>query len=134
MALRRRNTLLIGLAIASLMLVMGPAAEAFGSAQVRLVNARGGKPVTLEVSVDGKKTAGGSAVGYGLAGAMASVPAGQARLTVGGKTATEELVNGKGYTVVALPSDGLQVLRNGSASGGDSRVRIVHAAPELGMP
>src|SRR3954453_3380686 len=120
MALRRRNTLLIGLAIAFLMLVMGPAAEASGSAQVRLVNARGGASVTLEVSVDGKKTAGGSGVGYGQAGAMASVPAGQARLTVAGKTATKRLTDGKGYTVVALPGNGLQVLRNGSASGGDA--------------
>src|SRR5215212_6782980 len=103
MPLRRRNTPLIGLAIAFLMLVMGPAAEAFGSAQVRLVNARGGAPVALEVSVDGKKTSAGSGVGYGQAGAMASVPAGQARLTVAGKSTTKKLQNGESYTVVAFP-------------------------------
>ena len=42
MAPRVRNKFLIGCALAVLMLAMGPAADALASAQVRLVNARGG--------------------------------------------------------------------------------------------
>src|SRR4051812_32747134 len=104
MALRGRITPLIGLAIAFLMLVMGPAAEALGSAQVRLVNARGGS-ATLQVSINGKQAAAGSAVAYGQAGAAASVPAGQAKLSVEGRAVTKTLANGDSYTVVALPKD-----------------------------
>src|SRR4051794_10240932 len=98
MALRGRNTTLIGLTVAFLMLVMGPAAEAFGSAQVRLVNARGGS-TTLQVSVNGKQAGAGSAVAYGQTGAAASVPAGKAKLSVGGKAVTKTLANGDSYTV-----------------------------------
>src|SRR3954470_1687039 len=105
MALRGRNTTLIGLTIAFVMLVMGPAAEASGSAQGRLVNARRGGPVTLEVSVDGKKAWPGSGVGYGQAGAKAAVPGGQAKLSVGGKPVTKKLADGGSYTVVALPKN-----------------------------
>src|SRR3954453_17459405 len=133
MALRGRNTTLIGLTIAFLMLVMGAAAEASGSAQVRLINTRGGS-ATLRVSVDGKQTSVGGAVGYAQTGSMASVPAGQARITVAGKSVTKTLANGDSYTVVALPSAGIQVLHNGTASGGQARMRIDHAAPELGSP
>ena len=134
MALRGRNTPCIGLGIAFLMLVMSPAAAASGSAQVRLVNARGGGLAALAVSVEGQSAATGSGVGYGQAGALASVPAGQARLSVAGSSATRRLADGESYTVVALPRNGLRVLRNGSASPAEARVRIVHAAPELGMP
>src|SRR4051794_19586760 len=116
MARRGRNTPCIGLAITFLMLVMSPAAEASGSAHVRLVNARGGGLATLDVSVGGQRAAVGSGVAYGQAGAVASVPAGQARLSVAGSSATEQLADGESYTVVALPRNGIQVLRNGSAS------------------
>jgi hypothetical protein len=134
MALRGRNTPLIGLAAGCLMLVMGPAAVASANADVRLVNARGTSAAALEVSVSGQKVGAGSGVGYGLAGATASVPAGQARLSIAGKSVTERLANGRSYTVVALPRNAIQVLRNGSASARQARVRIVHAAPELGTP
>jgi hypothetical protein len=134
MAPRGRDKLLIGCAIALLTVVMGPAASAFGSAQVRLVNARGGSPVALTVTVDGKKVSAGAAVAYGQAGASASIPAGQAQLSVGGKSAGEQLSDGHGYTVVALPKGAPEVLRNGSARAGQARLRVVHAAPELGMP
>jgi hypothetical protein len=90
--------------------------------------------VALQVSVNGQKTSAGSGVGYGLAGALASVPAGQAKLSVGGKSVSQNLENGRGYTAVALPKNGLLVLRNGKASGGEARIRVVHAAPELGTP
>jgi uncharacterized protein DUF4397 len=134
MALRGRNTLSIGLALAFLMLVMGPAAAALASAQVRLVNARGASGVSLQVAVNGQKTAAGSPLGYGQVGALANVPAGSAQLSVGGKSVSERLADGKSYTVVALPKNGVEVLRNGSAKPGQARIRVVHAAPELGMP
>jgi hypothetical protein len=133
MALRGRNTTLIGLTVAFLMLVTGSAAEASGSAQIRLVNARSGS-ATLQVSINGRQTAAGSAVAYGQAGAMANVPAGQAKLSVGGKSVTKTLAGGDSYTVIALPKNAVEVLRNGSAEGGQAKVRLVHAAPELGMP
>lgn len=134
MALRGRNTLYIGLLLASLMLVTGPAAQALASAQVRLINARGGSPVALQVAVNGNKTSAGSALGYAQVGALANVPAGNAQLSVGGKSVTKRLADGKSYTVVALPKNSVQVLRNGSGSAGNARVRVVHAAPELGSP
>jgi hypothetical protein len=134
MALRGRNRLYIGLSLAFLMLVMGPAAAALASANVRLVNARGGSPVSLQVSVNGQKTPAGSAVAYAQVGALASVPAGNAQLSVGGKSVTKQLSDGKSYTVIAMPKNSIQVLRNGSATGKQARVRLVHAAPELGMP
>ena len=134
MALRGRNTFCSGLAFAALMLVMGPAAAAFGSANVRLINARGASGVSLQVSVDGRQTSAGSAVAYGQVGALASVPAGSAKLTVGGKSTTEQLADGASYTVVALPKNSIDVLKNGTAKAKQARVRLVHAAPELGTP
>src|SRR5689334_1995282 len=134
MALRIRNTLSIGLLVAILMLVMGPAAGALANAQVRLVNARGGSPVALQVSVNGQKTSAGSALGYAQVGALASVPAGNAQLSVGGKTVTKSLADGESYTVIAMPKNTVDVLHNGSPTPKQARVRLVHAAPELGMP
>jgi hypothetical protein len=133
MALRGRNTTLIGLAIAFLMLVMAPAAVASGGAQIRLVNARGGS-ATLQISIDGKAQPAGAAVAYGQAGASANVPAGEAKMTVAGKSVSTHLDKGESFTVVAVPKGAPLLLRNGSASGGQAKVRIVHAAPELGMP
>ena len=134
MAAHIRNKLSIGLLLASLMLVTGPAAQALASAQVRLINARGGSPVALQVTVKGSKTSAGSALGYAQVGALANVPAGNAQFSVGGKSVTKRLADGKSYTVVALPKNSIEVLRNGSGAAGQARVRVVHAAPELGMP
>src|SRR3954466_10768757 len=134
MALRGRNTFYIGLALAFLMLVMGPAAGALASAQVRLINTRGGSPGALQGAGDAQRTPAGSALGYAQVGALASVPAGTARLTVGGKTVTKQLANGDSYTVIALPKNAVDVLHNGTAKAKQARVRLVHAAPELGMP
>src|SRR3954454_2452693 len=134
MAPRVRIRAVFACAIAVLMVEMTAAATASASAQVRLVNARGGSPVTLEVTVGGKKTTAGSAVAYGQAGALTSVPSGAATLSVAGKTASETLADGGSYTVVAVPKGAVMVLRNGKATGGQARLRLVHAAPELGMP
>jgi hypothetical protein len=134
MGARVRKKLFMGLAIAALMLVAGPAAQAFASAQVRFVNARGGSTLSLTVSAGGQRTGGGSGVGFGQVGALMSVPAGAAQLSVGGTTVTRQLSDGTSYTVAALPKNRLLVLRNGSATGKVARIRVVHAAPELGTP
>jgi hypothetical protein len=76
-------------------------------------------------------------VAYGEAGDLVDVPAGDAELSlVGGASSklTKTLADGASYTVVALPKGAVRVLRNGRATAGDAKVRIVHAAPELGSP
>jgi hypothetical protein len=134
MAARERNCVYIGLACAFLMLVMGPAASAFASAQVRLINARSGSGVTLTVTVGGTKAPTAGTVAFGDAGQLVGVPAGDAELAVGGKTVKKPLADGASYDVVALPKSAVEVLRNGSAAAQRSRLRVVHAAPELGTP
>ncbi len=134
MAPRVRIRVLIACAVAVLMVEMTAAAAASASSQVRLVNARGGSAISLDVTAGGTKTAAGGAVAYGQAGALTSVPSGAAKLSAGGKTASKSLTDGASYTVVAVPKGALLVLRNGKASAGQARLRLVHAAPELGMP
>jgi hypothetical protein len=134
MAPRVRIRVALACAVAVLMVEMTAAAAASASSQVRLVNARGGSAITLVVSVGGNKAPAGSAVTFGQAGAMTSVPSGQATFTAGGRTATKNLADGASYTVVAVPKGALMVLRNGNATGGQARLRLVHAAPELGSP
>src|SRR3954464_3944848 len=116
MGARGRKYLYASLATAFLMLVMGPAASAFASAQVRLINARSGAAVTLEVSVGGRQVPAGGAVVFGGAGQLASGPGGGAELTVGGKRVKETLQDGASYDVVALPKNAVEALRNGSAA------------------
>lgn len=135
--MRRRTMLLVaGCASAAVMLVMGPVAAASGSAQVRVINARGGADaVSLEASVGGQTVAIGAATPFGQASELTEVPAGEAEFSDGGdKTASETLEDGKSYTVVALPRDELQVLANAKGKAGDAKLRVVHAAPELGTP
>ena len=135
--MRRRSMLLVvACAMATVMLVVGPVASALGSAQVRVINARGGADaVSLEAAVGGQTVEIGAATPFGQASEFTEVPAGEAEFSDGAdSTAGEALAEGGSYTVVALPRNTLQVLRNGKASGGEARLRIVHAAPELGTP
>jgi hypothetical protein len=146
MGVRRRQTMLVFLALAALMLVALPAASAMASASVRLVNARGGSdPVSLSVTVGGQKTPVGAATTFGQAGELTTVPAGEAQLALTGGSGSsasvsvqKTLTDGDSYTVIAVPkgSNGyaLEVLPNGKASAGTSKLRMLHAAPELGSP
>jgi hypothetical protein len=86
--------------------------------------------------VDGQPTPVGDSTPFGQASEFADVNAGEARLTVEGAegSATEPLEDGAAYTVIALPRGSLQVLHNGEARQRRARLRVVHAAPELGMP
>lgn len=134
------------LPLAVMIVVMSPAAGALANAKLRFVNARGGSdPVRLEVSAGGQRTPVGGITAFGQAGAAVSVPSGETKLTlVGGSGSgvsvakSTRLENGASYTVVALPrgSKGfaLRSLRDGKATGGRAKVRIFHAAPELGSP
>ena len=82
----------------------------------------------------------GGPVGFGEVGGYANVRAGRVTLELsrpgGGSlaTVTQRLRNGARYTVVALGSgsEKLQVLPDGRGNPGAARLRVVHAAPELG--
>lgn len=135
--MRRRSMLLVAAcALAGVMLVVGPVASALASAQVRLINARGGEDsVSLEATVGGQSVAIGAATPFGEASEFTDVPAGQAEFSDGGEgSVQQDLAEGGSYTVVALPRDELEVLRNGKAKRGEASLRVIHAAPELGTP
>jgi Domain of unknown function (DUF4397) len=123
-----------------LMLLVGPAASAWGDAKVRFVHTiPGAGAAQLEATEGGITQEVGGSAGFAQIGRYAEVPAGNVSfdLQSGGKSlakAQEELQNRAHYTVVAV-SDGkpsLMVLRDGNGEGGSSRIRVVDTAPELG--
>src|SRR3954447_12499474 len=123
MSRRRQARVLVGL-IATVMLVTVPAATASADARVRVVNASGDSDgVSVVVDVGGNKTSVGTSVPFGQAGEFVSVPAGEGQFSVqGGKaSASKALADGASYTVIALPKDALQVLKNGKAHARESR-------------
>jgi hypothetical protein len=138
----------IGLALVILMLVGGPAASALGSAQVRLVNARpGSDTVALKVVVGGAAPPSVGDAAYGQVTPYANVGAGSAQIALTGlkaeqggddAQATEDLVDGERYTAVALAKGSagfqLRIYHDGNARAGTARLRVLHAAPELGSP
>jgi hypothetical protein len=146
MGWRGETKVSIGLALTSLMLVALPAASASASARVRFVNARGGtEPIVLQVTVGGRRAPAGDPRASGEAGELVEVPSGRAEMSltgasgarVPGKTRSM-LADGASYTVIALPKGdkgfALQTLRNGKAIPGEAKLRVFHAAPELGSP
>ena len=128
------------------MLVAGPAASAHAMAKIRLVDARAGTAsIRLEVTVGSTPAPAGGTVTFGQVTPYASVSPGSAQLSIAsgsGSNAqamtTEQLVDGARYTAVALPKGTkgfeLKVYRDGDAKAGTARLRVVHAAPELGSP
>ena len=135
--------LAVRIALATVMLVVVPAASALADARVRFVNAAGGSdPVQLQATVGGKEVAIGGATAFGQATGFTSVPAGDAEFSLsgGGKAppAKQTLQDGRSYTAVALSKGtnglSLQVMRNGKGKPGDARIRVLHVAPELGTP
>ena len=122
------------------MLLVGPAASASGAANVRFVNAVPGAGAVQLQGIEGGITqkVGGRA-GFADVGGYADVPSGNVRFELGGEgegaSARTRLRNRAHYTVVALPGGGgarLEVLRDGRAQPGAARLRVLHAAPELG--
>jgi hypothetical protein len=122
-----------------LMLLVGPAASASGDARVRFVQAIPGfGQATLQATEGGISQRIGRGVGFGEVGRYADVPAGEVTFELrapGTRAGVEQqLRNHARYTVVAMRKGGasLTVLRDGRAEGGTSRLRVMHAAPELG--
>jgi len=123
------------------MLLAGPAASAWGDARVRFVHAiPGAGAAQLHAAEGGISQRIGRQAGFGEIGGYTGVPAGRVTFELrarGGRalaSTREQLRNRAHYTVVALGggSEQLRVLREGGGPGGASRVRVVHAAPELG--
>src|SRR5947199_5975958 len=138
------SRLIVGCALA-LTLAATPAAQARGTANVRFVQARAGAAARLWVVEHGSKIAVGGSTPFGQVTDYARVPAGPAKLTLTTGAGSSEkaslsqsLASGKAYTVVALVkgSSGyhLSVYPDGGAKPGIARIRVIHAAPELGSP
>src|SRR3954469_9275765 len=101
------SRLVIGLTLAIVMLMGLPAASAFASAKVRLVNARaGGQAVGLKVVVGGAPPPSIGPADYGQVTPYGNVTAGSASIAItglsgssGGSDAqtTQDLIDGKRY-------------------------------------
>jgi hypothetical protein len=138
----------IGLSLAILMLVGGPAASALATAKVRLVNARpGGQAVSLKIIQGTAAPPEFGDAAYGQVTPYVKVPPGSASITISGLSSstggakaqtTEQLEDGHSYTAVALASGAkafeIKIYRDARAHGGKARLRVIHAAPELGSP
>ena len=124
-----------------LMLLVGPAASASGDAKVRFVHddprCRAG--LELHATEGGINQRVGRGSGSAQIGSYEDVPAGEVEFEVreaggGPSLATREqtseprALHGRRPARRASPV----VLRDGRAEGGQSHLRVVHAAPELG--
>jgi hypothetical protein len=126
--------------VASLMVVAGPAVQASASANVRFVNAVPGSG-SVELAVKGGSPIGGT-VSFGKVTPYVDLPSGshEVSLKSGSKTlavTTVDLSDGSHYTVVAMKQgkkDQLRPYTDGSPTDAKSRLRLIHAAPELGAP
>ena len=126
-----------------LMLLVGPAASAHGDAKVRFVQAIPGfGPASMRATEGGISQRIERGARFGEVGRYAKVPAGEVTFELGETAgngapvaeARENLRNHAHYTVVAMRDDRerMIVLSEGGAQGGRARLRIVHAAGELG--
>lgn len=126
----------------SAMLLAAPPVLAAKGANVRFVHAvPGAGDATLEVAGGGSRSAEARA-GFGEASDREAGPSGEVQLSLrvgdsgdAAYTASETLVPNGDYTVVAQGTpDSLRVetYRDGDARGGVARVRMIHAAPEVG--
>jgi hypothetical protein len=115
----------------------GPAATALAQAKLRLVNA---SPEAQELQLQVGGTDVGGPAAFGQVTPYAPVGSGAVQLELKDQQATaqEQLRENARYTAVAIPKgkDGieLKIYKDGAAKPGDSRLRVVHAAPELGSP
>jgi hypothetical protein len=133
-----------GLALCVAMVSAAPA-QADSQATIRLMHAvPGAGAAQLVVASSGRRAPAGSPVRFAHAGQAEAVPSGAAKLQVvpdGERdpvaSASQRLEPGARYTAVAMlgrKGPILRVLRDGDAAPGRARVRMVHAAPELGSP
>src|SRR5213592_3011334 len=105
------HKLTIGLFLALVMLVGGPAASAFAVAKVRLVNARAGShPIGLKITVGSAVAPAVGPASYGQVTPYVSVSPGTAKIALSGlrssdgspNQVTQDLLDGGHYTAVAL--------------------------------
>lgn len=122
-----------------LMLLVGPAASAWGDAKVRFVQAApGAGALELRAAEGGIDQRVGRRLEFGQIGSYEDVPAGEVEFEIVGPngrpitSAREPLKNRAHYTVVATLETSPIVLRDGRAEGGQSHLRVMHTAPELG--
>jgi hypothetical protein len=122
------------------MVVAGPAAQSWAAASARFVHAVPGAG-SAELVVKGGSPVLGSA-SFGQVTSYVGVPAGshELQLKAGSKTlavTTVDFSDGQRYTVVAEAQGKKVQLRpyvDGTASDGKAKLRMIHAAPELGSP
>ena len=120
------------------MLLATGSAAAKQTAQVRFLHAVPGVG-TATLTASGATV--GSA-GFGEKTGFATVPAGDSQLVLRGPgglvlKSSDQLDGGRAYTIIALAKGKSAELRgfvDGSAHAGVARVRMIQAAPELGMP
>jgi hypothetical protein len=100
--------------------------------------APGAGALELRATEGGIEQRVGRRLAFGQIGSYEEVPPGDVAfeiLTPGGRRVTstrEQLQNRARYTVVATAGGKPAVLRDGRAKGGQSHLRVMHAAPELG--
>jgi hypothetical protein len=111
-------------------------ATALASTEVRFLHAVPGVGEAT-VTADGKQV---GRAAFGQVSAQVTIPAGTTKFVLkapGGVTLTktQRLADGAGYTVVGLATNDsaeLRAYRNKEAVAGQARLRMIHAAPELG--
>src|SRR5436190_1321766 len=122
------------------MVVATPAAQASGNANVRFANALP-RSDSVELVVKGGPPIGGTEP-FGQVTAYVGVSSGSHDVSIksGGKTLAVTKVDfsgGGSYTVVAMAKGKKAQLRpytDGKSRDGKARLRVIHAAPELGSP
>ena len=124
-------------AVSILLLTAVPAGAKSGDSSVRFVHAVPGVgEATLTAGGEGVGTAG-----FGEATEQMTVPSGNTALELSAPdgvelSADQDLEPGRGYLVVALTTDDggeLRVFRDRGAKANLARLRMIHAAPELGQ-
>jgi len=132
----RSRSIILGAVFTVLLSAPSALAASTDDAQVRFVHAVPGVGL-------GTLTADGQDVGaadFGETSDMVAVPSGPAQLELSAPDGVElsaapDLTAGASYTVIALPTkDGaeLRLFENRAAKAGLARLRVIHAAPELG--
>jgi len=129
---------MLSLASGLLILVSIAPGQALADAQVRFLHAvPGGPTAQLQLAGEGGATLDG--VGFGQATTYSRVPARRVKLALvaGSKrlaSASSSFEDGGRYTVIGRSAGrpDLRILRDSGATPARARLRLVHAAPELG--
>jgi len=112
--------------------------------RLRFLNALPGTAtarVEVVSATTGMRTGAGGESAYGELTPYAAVPTGSVRIDLVAPklhaSAPAQLAPGASYTVVATGSGGhaqLRLYRDAPAAAGTAKLRVIHAAPELGTP